>query len=193
MLDNYLANQTFESPLIPQQFINPLNPLQVPAFSGNNLISPQTITFVDQNISEAMTVMANSQSDIKILLDPTRDGVKQITETLGQYKNLTGVDIISHGNIAQLQLGSSFLSATSLSQYASELQKWSASLATGADILLYGCNVAFGESGQAFVSNLSTLTGADIAASTNFTGNSLWESRAVSRNGKREFKLAKTT
>ena len=170
MLDNYFANQTLSSPLIPQQLVDPL---QVQGFSGSNLISPQTITFVDQNISDAMTVMANLQSDVKVLLDPTRDGVAQITETLGLYKNLTGVNIISHANVAQLQLGKSFLSAESLSQYTSELQKWSLSLATGADILFYGCNVAFGESGQAFVDNLSTLTGADIAASNNFTGNSL--------------------
>jgi hypothetical protein len=33
-----------------------------------------------------------------------------------------------------------------------------------ADILLYGCNVAAGKSGQAFVNTFSNLTGADVAA-----------------------------
>ena len=39
-----------------------------------------------------------------------------------------------------------------------------------ADLLLYGCNVALGERGSAFVERLDSLTGAEIAASTNLTG-----------------------
>ncbi|MGC8712879.1 MAG: N,N-dimethylformamidase beta subunit family domain-containing protein, partial [Leptodesmis sp.] len=47
---------------------------------------------------------------------------------------------------------------------------WGASLTEDADILLYGCNIAYGDLGQGFVQNLSILTGADIAASTDLTG-----------------------
>jgi hypothetical protein len=169
MSDNYFTNQSLESALIAQPITNPL---QVPAISGSNLISPQTIAFVDQNISDAMTVMSNTQADIKVLLDSTKDGIAQITETLGLYKNLKGIDIISHGNIAQLQLGNSSLNASTLTTYSAQLQRWSQSLATGADIQLYGCDVAFGEIGQSFVKSISDLTGADVAASTNLTGNS---------------------
>ena len=170
MLDNYFAIQTFESPLIPQQFTNPL---QIPAFPENNLISPQTITFVDQNISDPLTVLVNLQSDVKILLDPTQNGITQITETLKHYEGLSGINIISHGNVAALQLGNSFLSANSLQEYANEIKQWKSSLVPGADILFYGCNIAAGEFGQTFVNEISALTGADVAASTNPTGNSL--------------------
>ena len=45
-----------------------------------------------------------------------------------------------------------------------------------ADILIYGCDVAAGSKGQAFVTALAAATGADIAASTNSTG-------AISRGG----------
>jgi hypothetical protein len=38
--------------------------------------------------------------------------------------------------------------------------------------LLYGCNVAQGELGQAFTSILSQWTGADVAASDDLTGSS---------------------
>ncbi len=169
MLEDHFAAQTFESLLIPPQFTNPL---ELPAFSGSNLISPQTIAFVDPNVDDAMTVMANLQSDVKILLDPTRDGITQITETLKKYQGLSGIDIISHGNVADLLLGNSALSENSLPQYANDLQQWKSSLAPGADILFYGCNVAAGESGQAFINKIGNLTGADVAASTNPTGNS---------------------
>jgi glucose/arabinose dehydrogenase len=132
--------------------------------------NPQTVAFIDANITDAAQVMAGVQADIKVLLDPTRDGVAQITETLQHYKNLAGVDIISHGSVAKLQLGSGSLDANSLGQYTAEIEQWKASLTDDADILFFGCNVAEGEAGQTFVDHLSTLTGADIAASTDPTG-----------------------
>jgi Domain of unknown function (DUF4347)/Domain of unknown function (DUF4082) len=137
---------------------------------GSYSTSPQTVAFIDANIANSTQVMAGVQADIKVLLDPTRDGVAQITETLQHYTNLASIDIISHGSVAKLQLGSSSLDTNSLGQYASELEQWKASLSPDADILFFGCNVAEGEAGQTFVNRLSSLTGADIAASTDLTG-----------------------
>ena len=132
----------------------------------------KTIAFVDANIFDTKTILSGLEADIKVLLDPGPDGMAQITETLGHYQNLSGIDIISHGNVAQLQLGNSVLSAKSLQLYAQDLEQLQASLTPNADILFYGCNVAVGDLGQAFVKDLSTLTGADVAASTDLTGNS---------------------
>ncbi len=166
--DNYFASQTIESLITPQQFTNPL---ELPAISGRNLISPHTIAFVDSNIDDAMTVMANLKSDVKILLDPTQDGISQITEALKNYQGLSGIDIISHGSVANLQLGNNSLNANSLSQYTNALQQWKTALTSEADILIYGCNVAAGESGQTFINKIGNLTGADVAASIDTTGN----------------------
>ncbi|WP_373544705.1 NPCBM/NEW2 domain-containing protein [Chamaesiphon sp.] len=166
--DNYFANQTVESLLTPQQFANPL---ALPPISGRNLISPHTIAFVDPSIDDARSVMANLKSDVKIFLDPTRDGITQITEALKNYRGLSGIDIISHGSVANLQLGNSSLNANSLSQYTHDLQQWKTALSSEADILIYGCNVAAGASGQAFIDKIGNLTGADVAASRDLTGN----------------------
>ncbi|MBW4550074.1 MAG: DUF4082 domain-containing protein [Aphanocapsa sp. GSE-SYN-MK-11-07L] len=138
--------------------------------SASSSIIPQTVAFIDANIADASQVMAGVQADVKVLLDPSRDGIAQITETLQQFNNLTGINIFSHGSVGQLQLGSSVLSSASLGQYATEVERWKASLSADADIWCYGCNVAEGEVGQAFVQGLSSLTGADIAASTDLTG-----------------------
>lgn len=159
---------------------NSASPLSIEPLSISSLIqspellpstsTPRTIAFVDADVADALTVSKNLQADVKILLDPTRDGIEQITQALSQYKGLTGIEIVSHGNVAQVQLGTKALNADSLKQYAQELQQWNTALAPGADILFYGCNVAAGAAGQAFVKQLSSLTGADIAASTNLTG-----------------------
>jgi predicted nucleic acid-binding Zn finger protein len=168
MSDNYFASQTFESILVPQQFTNPL---ELPVVSGRNLISPHTIAFVDPNISDAAAVMANLRSDVKILLDPNKDGITQIAEALRQYQGLSGIEIVSHGDVANLQLGTATLDANSLPQYTNAIEQWKSALAPQADILFYGCNVAAGASGRAFIDTLGNLTGADVAASTDLTGN----------------------
>lgn len=131
----------------------------------------RSIAFVDSHIADFAMVMANAESDITVLLDPTQDGVAQITNVLSHYQNLTAVEIVSHGSTGEIQLGENYLNANSLSQHAAELQQWNKSLAAGADILLYGCYVAAGEVGQTFIQDFSSLTGADVAASSNLTGN----------------------
>ncbi|WP_445250075.1 DUF4347 domain-containing protein [Microcoleus sp. OTE_8_concoct_300] len=50
------------------------------------------------------------------------------------------------------------------------VKEWAKGLASNAEILLYGCNVAKGDLGAAFAERLSQLTGANVAASTSLTG-----------------------
>jgi Domain of unknown function (DUF4347) len=64
--------------------------------------------------------MANTKSDVTVLLDPTQDGIAQITNVLSHYQNLTAVEIVSHGNTGEIQLGKDSLNANSLSQHAAE-------------------------------------------------------------------------
>jgi Domain of unknown function (DUF4347)/Domain of unknown function (DUF4082) len=146
------------------------DPARVSGSSEHRLSTVRTIAFVDAQIADAATVMANVQADVKVLLDPSQDGIEQISATLTHYQALTGIEIVSHGSAAQVQLGKNSLDLNSLSQSADKIHSWSSALAPDADLLFYGCNVAAGSIGQAFVRDLSRLTGADVAASTNVTG-----------------------
>jgi hypothetical protein len=107
-----------------------------------------------------------------ITLDRVRDGVEQITEALASRSNIKSIHIISHGRPASLQLGAIDLNLTNLKTYAKQLQRWSRSLADSGEILLYGCEVAAGDSGANFVQQLSQLTKAKIAASRSPIGSS---------------------
>src|SRR5690606_14737227 len=62
------------------------------------------------------------------------------------------------------------LNQDSLQTYSAQLAAWVGLLSDDADILLYGCDIAAASEGQLFISELASLTGADIAASTNATG-----------------------
>jgi uncharacterized protein DUF4347/uncharacterized protein DUF4214/hemolysin type calcium-binding protein len=63
------------------------------------------------------------------------------------------------------------LSTDTLSKYQQALFSWQIGLKQNADILIYGCDAAKGDIGHVFITELSTITGANIAASDNLTGN----------------------
>jgi hypothetical protein len=129
------------------------------------------IVFIDGTVEDYQRLAAGVQPGTQvIILDPKRDGVTQIAKVLKDFTNIRAIHIVSHGKEGTLQLGSTHLNADTLETYTSFLQQWKSALIPDADILLYGCNVAAGASGVAFVEKLSQLTGANIAASNNLTG-----------------------
>jgi hypothetical protein len=129
----------------------------------------QNIVFIDKVVTDYESLIAGIQPDTTVvILDSTRDGVEQITQALqgGKYQS---VQIISHGSSESLQLGATQLNVNNLNSYINQLQRWRNYLTEDADILLYGCNVASFD--RAFVQLLSQITGADVAASDDITGN----------------------
>src|SRR5690242_18962376 len=105
------------------------------------------------------------------MLDPTRDGVEQIAESLTGRSGKDAVHLISHGSSGELQLGAGRLTAWSMSgEYADELATIREALSDQAALLVYGCDFAEGRDGQEAAALLSQLTGADVAASTDATG-----------------------
>ncbi|MFN6568938.1 DUF4347 domain-containing protein [Dendronalium sp. ChiSLP03b] len=127
------------------------------------------IIFIDRAVVGYESLIAGIQPGTSVvILDSTRDGVEQITQALqgGEYQS---VQIISHGSEGSLQIGATQLNANNLNSYTNQLQQWRNYLTDNADILLYACNVAAFD--RAFVQRLSQITGADVAASDDITGN----------------------
>ncbi len=138
------------------------------------------ILFIDKSIPDyqqlADDLLKKSgdgrQIDV-VLLDISRNGIIQISETLGRYQNLDAVHVISHGTDGTIQLGNARLTQDSLDSYADSIEKWGRALNSNADLLFYGCNIAAGDDGRELMQSLTFLTGADVAASNDVTGNSL--------------------
>ncbi|RKZ58972.1 MAG: hypothetical protein DRQ44_14180, partial [Gammaproteobacteria bacterium] len=108
-----------------------------------------------------------------VILDVHRDGIEQISEALSKYHKLDAVHIVSHGKEGQLQLGTTQLNNQNLKQHNEEINKWKQVFTDGGDLLIYGCNLAGTSSGTDLVNSLSGLTGADVAASDDVTGNTI--------------------
>ncbi|NJK36927.1 MAG: DUF4347 domain-containing protein [Oscillatoriales cyanobacterium SM2_3_0] len=116
-------------------------------------------------------------------MDANQDAIAQMTQAIANYRGIQSLHIISHGRPGQLLLGNTVLTSQNLKGYTPQFYQWQTSLCPGAQILLYGCQLAAGESGKAFVYSLAQLTGTRIAASQTLTGNSAlggnWEFELV--------------
>ncbi len=129
----------------------------------------QSIAFIDASL--AQNNLALKSFDGQVYVIPFgEDGVQYIADVLSRHQNLDAVHLFSHGAEAAIMLGKTVLSLATLQTNAAHLQSWQAALAPGADLLIYGCNVAAGPGGEAFITELSQMLGVDIAASEDLTG-----------------------
>ena len=157
---------------------------QKPAEEGFVLNQPRTgatpqkeLVFVDagapnyqQLINDLLKAQAEGRPIEVVVLESGRDGVEQITEAIEERRDVGAVHIVSHGSDGSLTLGNSKLNAYNIERYRDAIKNWQASLTEGADLLIYGCDFAGSAQGREMVEVLSTLTGADVAASTDKTG-----------------------
>jgi len=135
------------------------------------------IVFVDANVDDHATLIAGLQQadpDVElriVVLDSERDGIEQIDEVLKHASDIDAVHVLSHGSDRGIQLGSTWLTQENLGTYADQIADWQRALDQNADLLLYGCDLASSTAGRLLVDNLAGLTGADVAASIDLTGN----------------------
>jgi len=115
-------------------------------------------------------VGATNPDPIIIILDSGSDGVTQLASALAGQSGLDAIHIFSHGSVGSLLLGNSTLNQTTLPGYSEALAQIGSALSETGDLLLYGCNVAQGDLGQAFIAQIAAATGADVSASTDLTG-----------------------
>ncbi len=141
-----------------------------PAFTGIG-DGDHEIAFIDGSMPDAGKLIANVPAGAQVvMLDSSRDGLAQIAGFLAGRSGVSAIHIISHGSEGELRLGNAVINGANLGSHADELNVIRSVLTANGDILLYGCDVAKGEKGQAFIADLAARTGADIAASTDDTG-----------------------
>lgn len=137
------------------------------------LHTPSNLVLIDATVEDYQILIDGVAPNTEVvLLDAQQDGIAQITAALSTYRDLDSVHLISHATPGELHLGSTRLNLPTLDRYSSLIQQWKNSLKAGADLLIYGCQVAAGQ-GVAFLQKLADLTGANLAASNTLTGNSV--------------------
>ncbi len=168
---------------------NDLQSLPVVAATTSNLEQPSNqgpvqnnsgrleLVVIDPRLADAQQLLddlshrSQDGTTFEILtLDVHRDGLGQITEALREHAGIDAIHIVTHGSDGRFLVGATLLSNENIENYAAELSRWQTLLFSDADILIYGCDVASTEIGQAFVARFATLTGTDVGASLDATG-----------------------
>ncbi|WKC39586.1 Ig-like domain-containing protein [Ectopseudomonas chengduensis] len=131
----------------------------------------QEIVFVDGQVQDYQQLLAGIKPGTEVVvLNPTGDGLKQISDYLAGRIGIDAIHIVSHGLPGQVTLGSLTLDKAGLDARAADLAQIGQSLDADGDILFYGCDVGSGAAGQAFINQIAQLSGADVAASNDATG-----------------------
>ena len=123
--------------------------------------------------NDVLTAQQQGRDINVVILDAHRDGIQQISKAISKYNKLDAIHIVSHGKDAQLELGATQLNKQTLKQRSEEISQWQDVFTERGDVLIYGCNLAETSDGTALVNSLSKITGADVAASDDLTGNSI--------------------
>ncbi|WP_236504691.1 DUF4347 domain-containing protein, partial [Tychonema sp. BBK16] len=143
-------------------------------FVGSISNKLREIVILDPTVPESDRLADGIKPDTPTyILEDKTDAIEQITTFLAQYQGIESLHIITHGSPGKIYLGTTELNSSNIENYSQQLQQWRNSFTTNASIILYGCNVAAGKSGHQFLTQLNQLTGANIAANSQPTGN--WE------------------
>ena len=165
--------------------LRPVPEVRVLDASGEFVLEPtqaqsvrhHEVVFVDTAVPDCRKlvddILAQSgpqrQLDL-VMIDAHTDGIEKIGATLANMKDVSAVHIIGHGADGEIDLGATTLNFDSLLSHATQIKAWKQALAPGADVLVYGCDVAERADGRALIDALGRLTGADVAASEDLTG-----------------------
>ena len=129
------------------------------------------IVFIDGALEDTQTLVDAVPANAEVhILSGDSDGFDQISEILEHHDRVDEIHIFGHGAAGEARLGTASLSLETLTTHSDTLAVLKNTLTEDGDILLYGCDIAAGEEGEAFIEELAELTAADIAASDDITG-----------------------
>ncbi|MEG3882562.1 DUF4347 domain-containing protein, partial [Microcoleus sp. herbarium7] len=134
---------------------------------------PNSIVILDPTIPDSHHVISGIKPHTATyILESKPDAVEQITTILAQHRGIETLHIITHGDSGSLYLGTTELNSNNIQNYSYQLPQWRNTFTDNANIILYGCSVAAGDTGNQFLTQLHKLTGANISANPQPTGNS---------------------
>lgn len=129
------------------------------------------IVFIDSSLNDYQTLLDGVPAEAEVhLLDGAGDGLEQMMTGLAGRTGIDAIHVLSHGEPGAILLCQSTLCRDTLPRYAEGLASLRAAMASDGEWLIYGCEVAQGDSGRAFVQALREITGLKIAAASHKIG-----------------------
>ncbi|MBY0241211.1 MAG: DUF4347 domain-containing protein, partial [Burkholderiaceae bacterium] len=133
------------------------------------------VVFVDKSIVNYQTLESILRSGVEVVeIDGGKSGLAQIGQWAASHRDYDAIHILSHGSSGTLYLGTDAVTSAQLASASTqaEFAALGQALKPDGDLLVYACDLAAGDSGRQLVAGIAAATGADVAASTDITGNS---------------------
>ncbi|MEM7047029.1 MAG: DUF4347 domain-containing protein, partial [Pseudomonadota bacterium] len=131
-------------------------------------MSTREVVIISGRLPNAPAIVKALGPDVEALvLDPDQDGVRQIADFLKNQNDIDVLHVLSHGAPGSIILGDTTLSLATLADHTATLRTIGEALSATGDIRFYGCDVG---QDRDFLQQLAAMTGADIAASSDLTG-----------------------
>ena len=157
--------------------------------AANEATQNRTLIVVDTRVENSQKLIADLQQSHQLglvdvlVVDQNTNALQAIADFLEPRKTADDASnplplqidrliVLSHGAQGSLELGDREINSGELNEQNAVLEQWRTHFSLGADILLYGCDAGGGQAGIALTQTLASLTGADVAASIDATGNS---------------------
>lgn len=130
------------------------------------------IVFISTDVSGYEYIVSHLDPSYEVfLINAHSDGIAQIAGALAGTTGVDAIHLLTHGSEGRLfPGGTEFNAETMQNEHRIWLEAIRDALSDDADFLIYGCDFTSGEEGLAAAELLSTILGADIAASTDSTG-----------------------
>jgi hypothetical protein len=119
----------------------------LPESAGNDRLE---VVFIDSNLADYQALVSAVRPGVEVVvLDAKRSGISQVAEWAQTHSGYDAIHVFSHGLTGNLKLGSEVLTPSTIDAERSELALIGTALKQDGDILLYACDTASTDDGQA--------------------------------------------
>lgn len=135
-------------------------------------VARRGVVVLDRTVPDPDAFLAAVPAGFDVLRPgPAADPLDALLRPLDGAPSCTSLHVVSHGRPGALLLGGDTLDAAALRERRDEIEAIGRGRGLGpaAAVFLYGCEVAAGAEGQAFVETLGALLGADVAVAASAT------------------------
>lgn len=142
-----------------------------PAEIGKSEVQAGEIAFIAGDLDLSSDAVAGLRDGVELVMVPSDvDAIGVISRHLRGRSGVTAIHLVSHGGEGVIGLGRQPIDASQIVSHRDAIAAWQRSLTPGADLLIYGCDVASGHLGNHFVRLMSQASGMNVAASVDRTG-----------------------
>ncbi|AWB67172.1 hypothetical protein C2869_12320 [Saccharobesus litoralis] len=130
------------------------------------------LVVIDEAVPDKHLFYKQLKPNVDVIeISSNESGLRQLVAKLQGYQNIKALHLVSHAESGLIKLGSDNITEELLKNELATLSRLDKVMLDGADVLIYGCNLASNSDGIELINLISQRMNVDVAASSNFTGN----------------------